>query len=165
MCKSKQIKQKLLSLYREKVGNISDENEEIPILERDVFKKAIQLAYPNLRYRNINGLVTINDFANKIEREIAKKQEFFAKALNVICEVSGHPEYTLESVLFEECLPQHNEGNQRLSEEANYFIKCQKVYHALAKMTPRIFNPKSTALENAKNLESLIDVYYREGRF
>lgn len=165
MCRSKKIKEKLLSLYREKVGPIAGENDEIPILERDAFKKAIQLAYPDLRYRNINGLVTINDFANKIEKEQVKKQEFFDKALNIICEVSGHPEYTLDSVLFEECLPQHSEGNKKLSEEANYFIKCQKVYYALAKMTPRIFTPKSTALENTKNLASLIDVYYREGRF
>lgn len=165
MCRSKKIKQKLLSLYREKVGNISDENEEIPIIQRDALKKAIQLAYPNLRYRNINGLVTIDDFANKIEHETAYREEFFTKALELIRRVTGHQEYTFDSFLFEEYEPRYLNGNKKMSDEANYFIKCQKIYQALARMNKECFHPSSPKLESVKNLRELIDLYYRRGRF
>lgn len=170
MCKNKNLQKKLVDLFEEKVANIPGENKphyKVNPTERHAFKKAIQEAFPDLRYRDIDGLVTIDDFADKVEAEIKKREDFFNKALDLICMVTEHPEYTLDSVLFAEVVPKHQTGNKRLSEEANYFVKCQKVYNALsAKMyTKVVFHPTAPALEKTKNLRDLIDVYYRKGRF
>jgi len=179
MCNNKDLQKKMVELFEEKVSKIplafamddTDEREKanypIPAIEREIFKKVVQTEWPDLRYRRIEGLVTIDDFALKVEEELQRKEDFFTKALGIIRDITGHPEYTLESVLFAECKPKHKKGNKRLSEESNYFVKCQKVYSALsAKMyTTVIFHPSSPALEKAGNLQELIDIYYRKGRF
>ena len=170
MCQNKNLQKKLVDIFEEKVAAIPSENKayyKIGPSERHAFKKAIQEAFPDLRYRVIDGLVTIDDFAVKVEAELKKREDFFNKALDLIRMVTEHPEYTLDSVLFAEALPKHKTGNQRLSEQANYFVKCQKVYRALsAKMyTKVIFHPTAPALEKVKTLHDLIDVYYRKGRF
>lgn len=169
----------MVSLFEEKVAKVPtifafdsvDEREKaqyaIPAIEREVFKKVVQEEWPDLRYRNINGLVTIDDFAAKIEAELQKKEDFFNKALAIIRDVTGHPEYTFESTLLEEFKPKHITGNKHLSENAHYFIRCQRVYRALsAKMyTKVIFYPSAPTLERASTLRELIDIYYRKGRF
>ena len=165
----------MVDLFEERVAPIpasyADEKEkakyEIPIIERSIFKKVIQKEFPDLRYRNINDLSTIDDFANKIEKEIQNKEAFFNKALDIIRRITGHPEYTFDSVLLEEYKPQHSEGNKRYSDEANYFIKCQKVYNALAEniYTKVVYHPSAAELERTKNLRELIDIYYRKGNF
>lgn len=179
MCKNKDLQKKMVNLFEEKVAKIpsafafddADEREKalypIPPIERELFKKVVQAEFPDLRYRNIDGLITIDDFAVKVEEELKKKEDFFNKALGIVREVSGHPEYTLDSFLLEEFEPRYQTGNKRLSDEANYFVKCQKVYNALSKQmyTKERFYPKSTALENAGNLRQLIEIYYRKGRF
>ena len=179
MCKNKNLQKKMVNLFEEKVAKIPtsfafddvDECEKaqypIPAVEREVFKKVLQAEYPDLRYRNIEGLITIDDFAVKVENELKKKEEFFSKALAIIRNVAGHPEYTLDSFLFEEFEPRHLIGNKKLSDQANYFVHCQKVYNALAlKMyTKVIFYPSAPALEKVHNLRELIDLYYRKGRF
>ena len=169
----------MVELFEEKVSKVptifafddADEREKadypIPPLEREVFKKVLQAEYPDLRYRNIDGLVTIDDFAVKIEEEQQKKENFFNKALDIIRDVTGHPEYTFDSVLLEEFKPSHASGNKRLSEEAHYFVRCQKVYNALSEKmyTKVVYHPSAPALAKAKNLRELIDIYYRKGRF
>ena len=171
MCKSKKLQQTLIDLFEEKVGQIPTEIEDkaryiIPAYDRNDFKKVIQSKWPDLRYRNINGLNTIDDFAVKIEQEIDKKEKFFEKALGIIREVSGHPEYTFVSVLFEEEMPRSTDNNARQSKEANYFLKCNKVYQALGRqMHATPFLPNIASLERAKNLKELIDLYYRKGLF
>ena len=160
----------MIHLFEEKVGQIKKEEKtlyQIPATKREVFKKAIQLAFPDLRYRNIDGLITVNDFIVKAEEELKKKEEFFNKALELIREVAGHPEYSFDSFLFEEFEPRYQSGNKKLSDEANYFVHCQKVYNALAvKMYSKsVFHPSAPALEKVRNLRELIDVYYRKGRF
>ncbi len=179
MCKNKNLQKKMVNLFEEKVAKIPtsfafddvDEYEKaqypIPAVEREVFKKVLQAEYPDLRYRNIEGLITIDDFAVKVENELKKKEEFFSKALAIIRNVAGHPEYTLDSFLFEEFEPRYLTGNKKLSDQANYFVHCQKVYNALAlKMyTKVVFRPSAPALEKVHNLRELIDLYYRKGRF
>ena len=179
MCKNKNLQKKMVNLFEEKVSVLPtsfafddvDECEKaqypIPAVEREVFKKVLQAEYPDLRYRNIEGLVTIDDFALKVEEEQKRKEDFFNKALAIIREVAGHPEYTLDSFLFEEFKPRYQTGSQRLSDEAHYFIKCQKVYNALAEKmyTTWTFHPSAPALERVRNLRELIDLYYRKGRF
>lgn len=179
MCKNKKLQKRMVDLFEEKVAKVPaifafddlDEREKaqypIPIAERDVFKKVVQSEFPDLRYRNINGLITIDDFAQKVEEELQRKKDFFNKALELIQKVTGHSEYTFGSILYEEHLPTHKEGNARLSDEANYFIICQKVFRALSSQmyTKIIFHPTAPALENAKNLHELIDIYYRKGKF
>ena len=169
----------MVDLFEEKVAKIptsfafddADEREKalypIPAIEREVFKKVVQEEFSDLRYRNIDGLVTIDDFAVKIEEELHKKEVFFYKALGTICEVTNHPEYTFDSVLLEEFKPKHTTGSKRLSEEAHYFIKCLKVYNALSTQmyTTWVFRPSAPALKKANNLRELIDIYYRKGRF
>ena len=169
MCKN-ELKNKMINLFEEKVGKIGKAEKalyQIPATKREVFKKAIQLAFPDLRFRHIEGLVTINDFTVKVEKELEKREKFFSKALEIIREVAGHPEYTFDSFLFEEFEPRYQRGNKKLSDESNYFVRCQKVYNALAvKMYHKsVFHPSAPALEKAKNLRELIDVYYRKGRF
>ena len=179
MCRNKKLQKKMVELFEEKVSKVptifafddADEREKaqypIPPIEREIFKKVLQAEYPDLRYRNINGLTTIDDFAVKIETELQKKEDFFTKALDIIRDVTGHPEYTFESTLLEEFKPSHASGNKRLSEEAHYFIRCQKVYNALSTQmyTTWIYRPSAPALAKAKNLRELIDIYYRKGRF
>ena len=165
----------MVDLFEERVAPIpasyADEKEkakyEIPIIERSIFKKVIQEEFPDLRYRNINGLSTIDDFANKIEKEIQNKEAFFNKALDIIRRITGHPEYTLDSVLYEEFKPHTRFGNQRFSKEANYFLKCQKVYNTLSEnmYSKVMYHPSAAELERTKNLRELIDVYYRKGHF
>ena len=179
MCKNKDLQKKMVKLFEEKVAKIpsafafddADEREKvlypIPAVEREIFKKVVQTEFSDLRYRNIEGLVTINDFAVKVEDELKKKKEFFNKALDIIREVAGHPEYTFDSFLFEEFKPRFQNGNKKLSDNANYFVHCQKVYNALTvKMYSNgVFHPSAPALEKVRNLRELIDVYYRKGRF
>ena len=179
MCKNKKLQKKMVELFEEKVSAIpvvfeqDDDNGDekamypIPVREREPFKKVVQEAFPDLRYRNIDGLVTIDDFAVKVEAELKKREDFFNKALELIRTVSKHPEYDFDSVLFAETLPKHKTEKKRLSEQANYFVKCQKVYRALsAQMYSKvIFHPTAPTLEKTKNLRELIDVYYRKGRF
>ena len=179
MCQNKSLQKKMVELFEEKVSKIplafamddADEREKaqypIPIVERDLFKRAIQTEWADLRYRRIEGLVTIDDFALKLEEELQRKEDFFAKALGIIRNITEHPEYTLESVLLEEFKPKHTSGKERLSEEANYFVKCQKVYNALSAQmyTTVVFHPSAPAIEKVGNLKDLIDIYYRKGRF
>ena len=179
MCKNKALQKKMVELFEEKVAKIptafafddADEREKaqypIPAIERDIFKKVLQAEFSDLRYRNIDGLVTIDDFTVKVEEELQKKEGFFQKALALIQEVTKHPEYTLDSVLLAEFKPKHKTGNKRLSEEAHYFLKCLKVYNALSeKMYTKVtYHPSAPALEKASNLQELIDIYYRKGRF
>lgn len=180
MCQNKNLQKKMVQLYEEKVARIptslfakddADEREKaqypIPPIERDIFKKIIQAEFPDLRYRNIGGLVSIDDFAVKVEEELQRKEDFFNKALDIIREVTGHPEYTFESVLLEEFKPKQISGSKRLSDEAHYFIKCQKVYNALSEKmyTKIVFHPSAPALEKVTTLRELIDIYYRKGRF
>ena len=169
----------MVSLFEEKVAKVPtifafdnvDKREKaqyaIPAIEREVFKKVVQEEWPDLRYRNIDGLTTIDDFAVKIETELQKKEDFFTKALAIIRDVTGHSEYTLESALLEEFKPKHITGNKHLSENAHYFIRCQKVYNALSEKmyTTWVFHPTAPALEKTRNLRELIDLYYRKGRF
>ncbi|MBQ8465065.1 MAG: hypothetical protein IJ529_05485 [Alphaproteobacteria bacterium] len=167
------LEKDLVGLYEDKVAAIpSDfegpkENYVVPAIERERFKKFIQKEFPQLRYRNIEGILTIAQFAQKIANEAFSRHEFFDKALETIRETVHHPEYDFESVLLAEHKPVHLSGSQSLSEQANYFVKCQKVYNALSERmyTKEKFYPKSTALENAGNLRQLIEIYYRKGRF
>ena len=179
MCKNKNLQKKMVNLFEEKVAKIptsfafddTDEREKvqypIPAIEREVFKKILQTEYPDLRYRNIEGLVTIDDFALKVEEEVQRKVDFFNKALGIIREVAGHPEYKFDSVLYSEFKPKHTSGPKRLSDEAHYFIRCQKIYNKLSeKMYTKVtFHPSTPALEKAQTLGELIDIYYRKGRF
>lgn len=180
MCKNKNLQKRMVNLYEEKVAKIpvglfaEDDAEEyekvrypIPIIERDLFKKVIQQEFSDLRFRNIDGLITIDDFAVKVEAELQKKEDFFDKALEIIRKMAKHPEYTFESVLFEEFKPKHISGSKRLSDESHYFIRCQKVYNALSEKmyTKVVFHPSAPALEKVTTLRELIDLYYRKGRF
>jgi len=180
MCQNKTLQKKMVNLYEEKIAtipmglyaeDITDEREKakypIPIIERDLFKKVIQQKFTDLRFRNIDGLISIDDFAVKVEKELKKRKAFFKEALKNIREVSQHPEYTFRSILYAEFKPKHTSGTKRLSDEANYFIKCQKVYNALsAKMyTKVVYHPTAPALAKVHNLYELIDLYYRKGRF
>lgn len=171
MCRSKKIRKKVIELFEEKVCQIPlylrDEKQSYKpsLVERELLTKAIRTEYPDLRFCNTETLMCLEEFASRIEQELKKKESFFQTGLDIIRQVSGHPEYTLESRLFEDTIP-HSEGTCRLSEAANHFIRCNKVFSALARgLSLQAYYPNSVALELAPNLRALIDIYYRKGRF
>lgn len=139
------------------------EQEVLYGLQHDL-KRKIQQAYPDLRYHNCGDLKTLGDYIDKAVEEDNFKREFFEKALGIIREVSGHPEYTLDSKLYVEHL---HHGELKESQEANYYANCIPVYKALTKRlyTKVEYYPNPCLLERARNLREVIDVYYRKGRF
>lgn len=165
----KKITDEIVAMFK----SLVDPNVELKsnILEQEVLyglqhdlQRKIQQLYPDLRYRHCGELRTLGDYINKAIDEDNFKREFFEKALGIISETSGHPEYTLDSKLYAEHL---HHGNVKESQEGNYYVHCLPVYKALTKRmyTKVEYYPNPSLLENAHTLRELIDIYYRKGRF
>lgn len=135
--------------------------------KREDFKQLLRSVLPDLRIRSSQGLVTVADFANYVEKEEEKKKTFFAKGLQIIKKITGDETLTLEDDLYAELRPT-GEGNEYLSAQTRYFMKANKVYYALAqglKGRHSPYNPPVSLLEKSRTLNGIIDLYYRRGRF
>ena len=135
--------------------------------KREDFKQLLRAVLPDLRISSTQGLITVEDFANYIEKAEEKKKAFFAKGLQIIKEITGDETLTLEDDLYAELRPT-GEGNEYLSSQTRYFVKANKVYNALAeglKGKKFAYNPPVSLLEKSRTLNGIIDLYYRRGKF
>ena len=135
--------------------------------KREDFKPLLRAVLPDLRISSSEGLITVEDFANYVEKEEEKKKEFFAKGLQIIRDVTGDETLTLEDDLYAELRPT-GEGNEYLSAQTKYFVKANKVYNALAeglKSKRFAYYPPLSLLEKSRTLAGIIDLYYRRGKF
>ncbi len=135
--------------------------------KREDFKQLLRAVLPDLRISSTQGLITVADFANYVEKEEEKKKTFFAKGLRIIRDVTGDEALNLEDDLYAELRPE-GEGNEYLSSQTRYFLKANKVYKALAlglKGSHSPYYPPVSLLEKSRTLNGIIDLYYRRGRF
>lgn len=135
--------------------------------KREDFKQLLRAVLPDLRISSTQGLITVADFANYVEKEEEKKKTFFAKGLQIIRDVTGDETLTLDDDLYVELRPE-GEGNEYFSSQTRYFLKANKVYKALAqglKGSHSPYYPPVSLLEKSRTLNGIIDLYYRRGKF
>ena len=166
MCR-KQVKLRVAEIFDTQVKKLPHEQQKeldermayrLNSFDSEKLKKAIQREFPDLRFRKTEGLFTLKDFAVKLENQMKKKEDFFELALGIIRKTAKHPEYTFESKLFKEFVPQSSDDQ---SASAIYCIKCRPVVQALATRLFAVpYYPSSIALEKAKDLREFIDLFY-----
>ena len=134
--------------------------------KREDFKQLLRAVLPDLRISSTQGLITVADFANYVEKEEEKKKTFFAKGLRIIRDVTGNEKLSFDDDLYPELRPSGEERTY-LSEQCRYFIRANKVYSALSKgLDGRAgYYPPVSQLESCRTLREMIDLYYRRGRF
>lgn len=142
-------------------------NMEVYPRNREPFVQLMRSVLPDLRISRSDGFIKVADFAQQIENSEAKKRKFFERGLEIVRRVTGNPDYQFEDDLYPDLRPDRQDTKKRLSQEANYFCRANRVYMALAKeLNPKNpYYPELTRCEKASNLRDLIDLYYRRGKF
>lgn len=138
---------------------------EVFTRKRELFVRRLRQRFPNLRLRNSNGKRTVEDFVDALHAEQCYKDTFYLQVLEIVQRVSGHKEYTLQSRVFADLLPDEmlTENNVRQSQEVIYFLAFNKVLKALENKWH--FYPVYSAAAGCKNIAELAELFYRQGKF
>lgn len=162
----------IASQFKKLTGVSADNNHVLNLSvfpkKREPLKQLLRSVLPDLRIRNLDGVVTVSDFANYIENAESKKKAFFNQGLQIVREITKNESLSLDDDLYAELRPTNETGNAHLSAQCRYFFKASSVYTALSvglKGKHQPYYPPTSQLERCGSLKELINLYYRRGKF